>query len=320
MTSYSVLRKGQRTTVIATWSGGQCDQSAHVTTLENHERALRLAATLTRLSENMWDAAAFLDTHPLLEDAISRLIAHMREQAQTVAAVPVAAAGTSRHRQEPSHTDLEQLLNTEATEIFKGLPRTQLLTLADEIVADAAARAEALRTLPHGHDPDDGGSRVWQMCEVGRSTGNGEEGTLPAGAAGWIIQGWGSEWSPARRWGCREQLARIEQLYAACLASGGRGEIDQDPLQAHLVFGDPQSSEPMRVIYVHPQQKHRGRWADDPFQPMVVKEAIDGSPIRTLGTAAATDDKSFAALLGDWTRAVPYLRATDTYVDPSNFD
>jgi len=320
MTSYSVLGNGSRTTVVATWSGEQCDQSAKVTTLDDREQAQRVAAMLTRLSEDVWDAAAFLDSHPILEDAIGRLAAQLREPTETVSPVLVNSVENCRHRSEPSHADLERLLNSEAPEALKGLSRTQRLTLADEIAADAAARAEALRTLPHGHDPDDGASRIWQMCQVGRSTRNGEEGQLPEGAASWIVQAWGSEWSPARRWGCREQLVRIEQLAAACVASGGRAGAEQDPLEAHLVFGDPREHEDIRVFYVHPEQKRRGQWADDPFAPMVVKRSVEGSGVQTLGTAIATDDDGFASLLGEWTRVVPYLRATDTYVDPSTFD
>jgi hypothetical protein len=34
----------------------------------------------------------------------------------------------------------------------------------------------------------------------------------------------------------------------------------------------------------------------------------------------ATDDDGFAKLLGEWIRAVPYLRITDTFVDPASFD
>lgn len=233
--------------------------------------------------------------------------------------MPVNLVDGCRHRTEPSHTDLERLLSSEAPEVFQALSRTQRLTIADELAADAAARAEALRMLPYGHDPD-AASRVWQICEVGRSTRAGEDGPLPEGAASWITRAWGREQSPARRWGCREQLVRIEQLVAACIASGGRADAEHDPLQAHLVFGDPRGDQAARVFYVQPEQKRRGEWADDPFAPMVVKEHVDGSGMRTLGTAPATDSDGFAKLLGEWTRAVPYLRATDTFVDPASFD
>jgi hypothetical protein len=39
-----------------------------------------------------------------------------------------------------------------------------------------------------------------------------------------------------------------------------------------------------------------------------------------LGEVEATDHDAFATVLGEWIRAVPYLRATYTYVDPSAFD
>lgn len=319
MTSYSVLSSGSRTTVIATWSAEQCDQSCKITTLDDPNQAQRLAWMLTRLSEDAWDAAAFLDTHPILEDAINQLCTQLHEPAPAVAPVVVASSESHRHTSEGSHTDLVRLLTSDLPELLSGLSRTQRLTVADEIAVDAAARAEALRLLPTGHDPDDSGSRIWQMCEVTRSTRNGEEGPLPGGAASWIVQSWGSEWSPARRWGCREQLVRIEQLHAACVASGGRGGANDDPLEAHLVFGLPGSDE-ARVFWVHPTQKHRGKWADDPFAPMVVVGCNHDAEAQVLGEVLATDDDGFAKLLGDWIRAVPYLRSTDTYVDPSAFD
>ncbi|MEV6846736.1 hypothetical protein [Actinoplanes sp. NPDC051411] len=319
MTSYSVLPNGPRTIVVATWSGDSCDQSAKVTTLDDCIQAQRLAAMMTGLSEYVWEAAAFLDSHPTIEEAIGRLVAQLRQPQETISPVPVNAVDGCRHRTEPSHTGIERLLNFEAPGMLSTLSRAQRLTIADELVTDAAARTEALRTLPHGKDPA-ADSRVWQMCEVGRSTRTGEDGPLPEGAASWITRAWGPEQSPARRWGCREQLVRIEQLVAACIASGGRATAEHDPLEAHLVFGDPLDEQPMRVFYVHPQQKRRGEWADDPFTPLVIKEHVDGSGVRTLGTAPATDDDGFATLLGKWTRTVPYLRTTDTFVDPASFD
>ena len=46
------------------------------------------------------------------------------------------------------------------------LHRTQRLTVADEIAADASERADAIRVVSSGDDPDSERSRAWQMCEV----------------------------------------------------------------------------------------------------------------------------------------------------------
>jgi len=319
MTSYSVLPTGPRTTVLATWSGEECDQSCKITTLEDPGRAARLASILTRLSEDAWDAAAFLDTHPAVEEAIGRVIDALRDSEATIDPIVLTADEGNRHAEAWSHKDLARLLAEDLPEMFGSLPRAQRLTIADEIAVDAAARAEALRLLPTGHDPDLASSRVWQMCEVTRSLRNGDVGPLPDGAAGWIVQAWGYEPSPARRWGAREQLVRIEQLVAACIASGGRAAADDDPIEAHLVFPQPDEVH-SKVLYVRPAQKQRSEWASDPVAPMVAVESRSGSGNVELGEVWATDDDGFAKLLGEWTRAVPYLRKTDTYVDPGAWE
>ena len=65
MTSYSVVRSARRATVVATWPGSWSDHSTNVTTLSDTGQASHLASALTRLSEDAWDAAAFLDASPL---------------------------------------------------------------------------------------------------------------------------------------------------------------------------------------------------------------------------------------------------------------
>ncbi|MFG3701593.1 hypothetical protein ACGF5C_27330 [Micromonospora sp. NPDC047620] len=319
MTSYSVLPTGPRTTVIATWSGEECDQSCKITTLDDPERAARLATVLTRLSEDTWDAAAFLDTHPAIEEVIEHIIDALRDSEATIDPIVLMADEGNRHAEAWSHKDLARLLAGDLPEMFSSLPRTQRLSIADEIAADAAERAEALRLLPTGRDPELASSRIWQMCEVTRSLRNGDAGPLPDGAAGWIVQAWVFETSPARRWGAREQLVRIEQLVAACIASGGRATADDDPLEAHLVFPQPDEVH-SKVLYVRPAQKQRSKWASDPVAPMVVTESRWDSGAVELGEVWATDDDGFAKLLGEWTRAVPYLRKTDTYVDPNTWE
>ena len=96
MTSYSVLRSAQRAIVIATWPGAWSDHSANITTLADGEQAAYLASALTRISEDAWDAAAFLDASPALELGISALIEQLRGPADKIepVACPATAAGT----------------------------------------------------------------------------------------------------------------------------------------------------------------------------------------------------------------------------------
>lgn len=318
LTSYSVLRSGSRATVVATWSGGISDLSANVTTVPDLGYATSVAWVLTRLSEDAWDAAAFLDTHPVIEAAVSDLVVRLRSSTASIEPIILEGGDDYRHTDEWSHVDLVALLSEDLPRVFGSLTRTQRLTVADEIATDAAARAEALRTLPTGMDPDSG-SRVWQMCEVTRSTRNGDVGPLPEGAAGWMVQGWGPERSPARRWGSREQLVRIEQLAAACMAHGGRGGAVDDPLEAHLVIPNGEGDLDSEIFYVRPKQLHRGRRAEDPFAPMLVTRSWRGE-IHELGQVLAVDDDGFAKLLGEWIRVVPFLRSTDTFVDPATWE
>ena len=97
MTSYSVLRSAQRATVLATWPGAWSDHSANITTLVDGEQAYYLASVLTRLSEDAWDAAAFLDASPALEAGISVLIRQLRGPADKIEPVSMprlTATGT----------------------------------------------------------------------------------------------------------------------------------------------------------------------------------------------------------------------------------
>jgi hypothetical protein len=192
MTSYSVLRSAQRATVIATWPGAWADHSANITTLPDGEQAAYLASALTRLSEDAWDAAAFLDTSPALELAISALIEQLRGPADKVEPVSMAADGC-RHAGQWSFTDATEVLASDAPAALSALTRPQRLTVADELAADAAERATAARVLAGGSDPASGDSRAWQMCEVTRSLRNGQVGPLPEGAAGWLVRSRGPD-------------------------------------------------------------------------------------------------------------------------------
>ena len=109
MTSYSVLRSAQRATIIATWPGPWFDHSANITSLGDSEQASYLASVLTRLSEDAWDAAAFLDASPVLESGISTLIQQLRGPADKIEPVSMTADGY-RHAGQWSFTDAAEVL------------------------------------------------------------------------------------------------------------------------------------------------------------------------------------------------------------------
>ncbi|MGW3615338.1 hypothetical protein ACWD6N_37140 [Micromonospora sp. NPDC005163] len=51
---------------------------------------------------------------------------------------------------------------------------------------------------------------------------------------------------------------------------------------------------------------------------VAVESLWDSSPVEP-GVVWATDDDEFAKILSEWTRAVPYLRKTDTYIAPGTW-
>ncbi|WIX92400.1 hypothetical protein [Amycolatopsis sp. DG1A-15b] len=136
-------------------------------------------------------------------------------------------------------------------DVLNRLTRAQRLTVADELAADAAGRAEALRTLPVRKDPATDTSRAWQALEVTRALHNGRLGPLPEGAAGWMVRAWGNELILLDRWAARDRLTRIEQLVAACEQFGGRAEARLEPdLHAHLVVPGGEDETGNDVFFV----------------------------------------------------------------------
>ncbi len=311
MTSYSVMPAGPRSTIIATWSGeDQCDHSLKVTTLADQEQARDLANALTRLSEGAWNAAAWLDTSPAIEEGITTFTAHLREPTDKVGGVAVIATG-QRHVKEWSYEDACNTLQVRIPALCNTLTRTQRQSIADELAVDAASRAEGLQHLPEGLDPESASSRVWQMCEVTRSLRHGQVGSLPEAGASWVVRFWGEFRSPAERWGARDQLLRLEQLLAACEAHGGRGGIDDEvDFRAHLVVPQPNDQE-NKVYYVQMTDKGQYPWDVNPYEPLTIIgfRPVDGYPDArektTLGNLEPIDDDGFAKLLGEWTRLVP---------------
>jgi hypothetical protein len=307
MTSYSVLHSAQRATIVATWPGAWSDHSANITTLGNGEQASYLASALTRLSEDAWDAAAFLDISPALELGIGALIQQLRGPADKIESVSMRADGY-RHADQWSFADAAEVLASDAPAALSTLTRPQRLTIADELAADAAERASAAQILASGNDPESEDSRAWQMCEVTRSLRNGQTGPLPEGAASWLVRSWGPDLGPAERWAARDRLVRIEQLVAACKAHGGRAGTQDDPLLAHLVVPHAGPYEDDEVIYVSVHPGNRNSWGTDPATAMTVT-SYRGQPSQKsdLGELDPRDDDGFARVLGQWTRQVPFF-------------
>lgn len=317
MTSYSVLRSAQRATVIATWPGAWSDHSANITTMGDSEQASYLASALTRLSEDAWDAAAFLDASPALEAGINALIQQLRGPADKIEPVSIPADGY-RHADQWSFADAAEVLASDAPAALSTLTRPQRLTIADELAADATERASAARLLTTGNDPASEDSRAWQMCEVTRSLRNGQTGPLPEGAASWLVRSWGPDLGPAERWAARDRLVRIEQLVAACEAHGGRAATQDDPLLAHLVVPHAGPYEDDEIIYVSVHPGNRNSWDTSPETAMTVT-SYRGQPAQKsdLGELSPRDDDGFARILGEWTRQVPFWPGIQARSAPS---
>jgi hypothetical protein len=306
LTSYSIMSSGPRFTVLATWASVDCDQTVKVTTLDSGDVARDLAVYLTHVSEGAWDAAPWLDTYPVIEDGITALIDYLRGPEPTISQIDLSADGYRHHDQWSFFDVAEVLLYLPAT--LTSLTRAQRLTVADELAADAAGRAEALRTLPVQQDPTTDSSRAWQVLEVTRALHNGQLGPLPEGAAGWMLRAWGSELTLAGRWAARNRLTRIEQLVAACQKFGGRATAELDPdLCAHLVVPRGESVTDTDVYYVMVPSGHSGSHDERPTAPMTISRShhIDRES-DVVAVLDPDDDDGFAEALGEWTRLVPW--------------
>jgi hypothetical protein len=272
MTLYSTLPTGAgKITVLATWAGEyDASHSAKVTTLSDDALAARLAEDLTRVSEAMWDAAAWLDVYDLAEARVAEIVDAARG-AGDVPYVSESMFAGCRHAESWTGVDLSNGLSAGLTQTLNSLTRAQRLSVADELVADADARAQSLVLLATGHDPSDPASRIWQAADIGRATKLGLTGYLPDGAAGWMVRTFDAQHGPAERWGARDMLHRLEQLDAAAKTVNARGGAELDdftgPL-AHIVL-------PAQLFGVHIDHsgKAKTRVRDD-IDPAVAGSAL----------------------------------------------
>lgn len=240
MTLHSTLPIGSgKTTVVATWAGEyDASNSAKVTTFTDAAQALAVAEDLTRVSEAMWDAAAWLDVYEPAEARLADIIAAARgSDAVPMASEPLFAG--CRHAESWTGVDLSHALSTGLPQLLNSLTRAQRLSVADELEADGDARAQSLTLLPRGYDPSESDSRIWQSADFGRATKLGLTGPLPDGAAGWLMRVFDTEHGPTERWGARNLLLRLEHLEAAAKTLNARGGAELDDFTGpvtHLVL------------------------------------------------------------------------------------
>lgn len=271
MTLYSCLPTQGKFTVIATWPGEYADShSAKVTTFTDAVQASRLAEDLTRVSESMWDAAAWLDVYDDAEGRLRTIIDATRGTAD-VPTFSASAFDGYRHAETWTGIDLINTLGASLPQTLNSLTRAQRLSVADELAEDATARAESLNLLPTGYDPTEPASRVWQAADITRATKMGLTGALPDGAAGWMVRVFDTDHGPAKRWGARNLLHRLEQLAAAAETINARGGAELDSvsgLMDHLVL-------PATLFGVHiDQSDHAGTTVSDDINPAVAHSAL----------------------------------------------
>ncbi|ALG27812.1 hypothetical protein AOZ07_01545 [Glutamicibacter halophytocola] len=240
MTLYSCLPSQGKISIIATWPGEDAEShSKKVTTFTDSRQASRFADGLTRISESMWDAAAWLDVYDKAETYLQSLIHALRETTD-VPTISGPMFEGCRHRESWTGSDLAEALSFGFPTMANTLTRAQRLSIAEELEIDAMARHESLQLLPTGHDPVEPDSRVWQAADITMATKMGLNGNyLPDGSAGWVVQVFDIDHGPAERWGARTLIHRLEQLEAASKTVNARGGAELEPglsLMAHLVL------------------------------------------------------------------------------------
>jgi len=271
MTLYSVLPTGQdKVAVLATWPGEDSEShSAKVTSFTNLGQAARTANDLTRVSEAMWDAAAWLDVYDIAEAALADLVAAVRESGD----LPLASKSMfdgCRHAGSWTGINIIGLLSSELPATLNTLNQAQRLSVSEELAVDARARTASLALLPSGFDPEKPASRIWQAADITRAAKFGLTGPLPDCAAAWVARVYDTQRGPAQRWGAREAIHRIEQLEAAAQTVNGRGGASLDDMSgpvAHLVL-------PLELFGVQMDQSTGGVKIEDQVNPLVAGSAL----------------------------------------------
>lgn len=301
MTTYSVLGAGDRVAVVATWPGTSCDHSTKVTTVADATLARDLAFALTVVSEAAWNAAAWLDTWAPTRQMLTALIEWAR-QPTLLTPCPELGLAAYRHADVFSSLDSLEHFNFSLPWALERLTHTQRLAVADDLAADLAAMDLALADFPEREPVDN--SRAWQFATVTSQMKYGLDAYLPDGAAGWAAVAFEAV-AMTELWPARGHLLRVEQLIAACRATGGRAydAMDATDIEAHCVWGEDLET---RVVKVTPGRPGRRGLRYHGMTPMTVRESVGMEQYRVLGEVDPYDTNGFVRLAGDWVLAVPF--------------
>ena len=307
MTTYSVLPKGSKHLIIATWPGAWFDVAARVTALDTGDLARHLVPLLTQWSEAAWDAAVWTaDGFDVVASATGSVVAALRAADDSLLAeLPAAVAAAlapSRHAITRSLRRLQDVVDDELLGLIGELTRPQRLTVADELAEDGACRDQlrALALAPPAVTPDlHDESRLWQAGDVTRALrlGDPRVDVLPDCSATWLESLLGRAWQPATFFAVRRQIMRIEQLVAAAVASGGRARDDRDldMHHAHLVIPTGRAPHDSDVYKVTPGRVDPATGTAD-VPPMTVSRRDRD----VLAQLEAEDTAGFRRVLGPW--------------------
>ena len=299
MTAYSIMSTApDKHALLATWPTVNADRTIRVTTLPDAEAARALGWELSALSENAWLTRMWLRCAPEAETYIEAVAAWLRgtggSEGEWSFPEPVSSASDA---EADGFFNLRAQANFDLPYALTSLTRAQRIAVADELLADAAARTATYAALAAGEEPTDQ-NRGWQAFEVGRVTGVGLRGYALDAGPGWLQRHWPNDDLMGLRWSARAQLLRMEQLAAACSAAGGRGSVDDDPVEARCHF--PPAGTPCVPAHgqcddwhIHPGG--RNRFSLSASTKLIIRRNWDEHI-----EVDANDDAGFIAALGTW--------------------
>lgn len=300
MTSYSVIGTTEKVSVLATWQGTRSDRTVKVTTA-TREAAEDLASALATASEAAWFAAAWLDTWPVTRGFL-RGLAQWARAGELQANRPQLDTSACRHHEVLSTYDAAETLTTHLPAALAELSHTQRLAVSEELDKDLDEIELTVGNLAQGLEPPDD-SRGWQFAEVTRTWHYGLGAFLPEAGPTWATVYLDAA-TPLEKWAARGHLLRVEQLTAACRATGGRAHETIDPMQigAHLVWG---AGAETRIVDAGPQSRTPSSLSYYATKPMRIAQADRFGQSHDLGEVDPYDTDALVRLLGDWVLSVP---------------
>lgn len=209
-----------------------------------------------------------------------------------------------RHQDVYSTYDSHEVLDIHLPATLKRLSHTQRLAVADELCCELDEIDRSLATCAQGAEPGHE-SRGWQFGEVTRALSYGQDAYLPDAAALWAHVHLGAR-TPAELWAARSHLLRVEQLTAACQATGGRAAAlaDVSSIEAHCVWGDGGKDD--RIVSAYPARADRSLLRYAAIRPMTLSVTGGTESRRQTGPADPYDTEAFIQLLGEWVLAVRF--------------